>query len=126
MKPPIFQGTEYEDFFEFIVACYERLHKMNIMQKYGFEFVSFLLKRDAKKWQRAYVEYWSPSLPSLTQEQLDDLFLKKYVPRALCDHKKDEVLELEQGDMLVVAYEAKYHVLYRYATQLLATKEERI
>ncbi|KAH0743175.1 hypothetical protein KY290_031168 [Solanum tuberosum] len=44
----------------------------------------------------------------------------------LRDHKKDEFIALEQGGMSVAAYEAKFHALSRYATQLVTTEEERI
>lgn len=33
---------------------------------------------------------------------------------------------LKQGGMFVVAYEAKFHALSKYATQLINTGEERI
>ena len=35
-------------------------------------------------------------------------------------------MDLEQGGMSVVAYEAKFYVLSRYSTQLVTTEEERI
>ncbi|WMV33519.1 hypothetical protein MTR67_026904 [Solanum verrucosum] len=61
---------------------------------------------------------------------LKSLFLDtgcyKYVPRTLRDCKKDEFMVLEQGGMIVAAYEAKFHTLSRYATQLVTTVEERI
>lgn len=52
--------------------------------------------------------------------------LEKYVPRTLRDRKKDESMALERGGMYVAAYEAKFHVLSRYDTQLVTTEEERI
>ncbi|KAH0657946.1 hypothetical protein KY289_026694 [Solanum tuberosum] len=58
--------------------------------------------------------------------QLHAIFLEKYVPRTLKDRKKDEFSALEQGGMSVVAYEAKFHALSRYATQLVTIEEEMI
>ena len=46
--------------------------------------------------------------------------------RTLRDRKKGEFTALEQGGMTVAAYEAKFHALSRYATQLVTTEEERI
>ncbi|WMV32245.1 hypothetical protein MTR67_025630 [Solanum verrucosum] len=54
------------------------------------------------------------------------LFLEKYVPRTLRDRKKDDFMALEKGGISAAAYEAKFHVLSRYATQLVTTEEERI
>lgn len=48
MKPQIFQGTEFEDAFEFIIDWYEMLHMMGILKQYGVEFVNFMLEKDAK------------------------------------------------------------------------------
>lgn len=48
------------------------------------------------------------------------------MPRTLRDRKKDEFMALEQSGMSMAAYEAKFHVLSRYATQLVATEEKRI
>ncbi|WMV14469.1 hypothetical protein MTR67_007854 [Solanum verrucosum] len=66
---------------------------------------------------------------SFTSTHLDRfhaLFLEKYVPRTLRDRKKDEFMALEQGGMSVAAYEAKFHDLSRYDTQLVTTEKERI
>ncbi|WMV25314.1 hypothetical protein MTR67_018699 [Solanum verrucosum] len=49
----------------------------------------------------------------------------KYVPRTWRDHKKDEFMALEKDGMIMVAYEANFHDLSRYATQLVTTEEER-
>ena len=54
------------------------------------------------------------------------LFMEKYIPRTLMDRKRDEFLSLEQGRMSVTAYEAKFHSLSRYATQLCFSPQERI
>jgi len=48
------------------------------------------------------------------------------MPRTLRDRKKDEFMALEQGGMIVASYEAKLHILSRYATHLVTTEEERI
>ena len=71
------------------------------------------------------MECKSSTLPPLTWTQFHALFLEKYVPRTSRDHKKDEFMSLKQGGMTVAAYEAKFHALSRYATQLVTTEEER-
>ena len=52
--------------------------------------------------------------------------MEKYIPWNLRDRRRDEFLSLEQGRMSVTAYEAKFHALSRYATQLCFSPQERI
>ena len=80
--------------------------------------MSFQLQGEEKQWWRAYME--------CTWTQFHALFLEKYGLRTLRDRKKDKFMALEQGSMCVVDYEAKFHSLYRYATQLVTTEDERI
>lgn len=47
------------------------------------------------------------TLPSLTWTIMQSPFLEKYVLRTLTGHKKEVFMYLEQGGMLVIAYEAK-------------------
>uniref|UniRef100_M1DQW3 'chromo' domain containing protein n=1 Tax=Solanum tuberosum TaxID=4113 RepID=M1DQW3_SOLTU len=47
----------------------------------------------------------SSVFPPLTWTQFHALFLEKYVPQTLRDHKKDESMVLEQGGIYVAAYE---------------------
>ena len=62
----------------------------------------------------------------MTWASLSSLFMEKYIPRTLRDRRRDEFLSLEQGRMLVTAYEAKFRALSRYATQLCFSPQERI
>ncbi|XP_069149425.1 uncharacterized protein [Solanum lycopersicum] len=77
-------------------------------------------------WWRSYVEYQSAQAPPLTWASFCSLYMEKYIPRTLRDRKRDEFLSLEQGMMLVTAYEAKFRALSRYATQLCFSPRERI
>ncbi|WMV55486.1 hypothetical protein MTR67_048871 [Solanum verrucosum] len=43
----------------------------------------------------------------------------------LRDRKKDEFMDLEKGSLRVDAYEAKFHAMFCYPTQLVTTEEER-
>ena len=62
----------------------------------------------------------------MTWASFSSLFMEKYIPRTLRDRRRDEFLSLEQGRMSFTAYEAKFHALSRYATQLCFSPQEWI
>ena len=62
----------------------------------------------------------------MTWASFSCLFMEKYIPQTLRFRKRDKFLILEQGRMSVNAYEAKFHALSRYATQLCFSPQERI
>ena len=126
MKPPVFKGAESEDAYDFLVDCHELLHKMDIVERFGVEFVTYQFQGNAKMWWRSYVECQPAQAPLMTWASFSSLFMEKYIPRTLRDKRRDEFLSLEQGRMSVTAYEAKFRALSRYATQLCFSPQERI
>ncbi|RVW67380.1 Transposon Ty3-G Gag-Pol polyprotein [Vitis vinifera] len=54
-----------------------------------------------------------------------EAFYKKYFPDSVRRQKVGEFIRLEQGDMTVAQYEAKFTELSRFSPQLIATEEEK-
>ena len=62
----------------------------------------------------------------MTWVSFSSLFMEKNIPWTLRDRRRDEFPSLEQGRMSVAAYEAKFHALSRYGTQLCFSPQEQI
>ena len=77
-------------------------------------------------WWRSYVECQLAQAPPMTWASFSSLFMEKYIPRTFREERRNEFLSLEQGRMSIATYEAKFHVLSGYATQLCFSSQERI
>ena len=115
-----------EDAYDFLVDCHELLHKMDIVEQFGVEFVTYQFQGNAKMWWRSYVECQPAQALPMTWASFSSLFMENYIPRTLSNRRRDEFLSLEQRKMSVAAYEAKFRALSRYATQLCFSPQERI
>ena len=50
LKPPVFKGAESEDAYDFLFDCHGLLHKMDIVEQFGVEFVTYQFQGGAKMW----------------------------------------------------------------------------
>ena len=112
LKPPVFKGAESEDAYDILIDCHELLHKMDIVERFGVEIVTYQFQGDAKMWWRSYVECQPAKAPPMTWASFSNLFMEKSIPRTLRD-RIYEILSLEQGRMSVAAYDAKFSSLSR-------------
>ena len=56
LKPLVFKGGVSEDAYDFLVDCHDLLNKMDIVESFSVEFVTYQFQGDAKMWWRSYVE----------------------------------------------------------------------
>ena len=94
-KTPVFKGVEYKDAYDFLVDSHELLHKIDIVERFGAEFVTYQFQGDAKMWWRSYVECQPAQAPPMTWASFSSLFMEKYIPSTLRDRRRDEFLSLE-------------------------------
>ena len=80
LKPPVFKGAESEDAYNFLVDCHELIHKMDIVERFDVEFLTYQFQGDAKMWWRSYVECQPAQAPPMTWASFFSLFMEKYIP----------------------------------------------
>ncbi|RVW41427.1 Retrovirus-related Pol polyprotein from transposon 17.6 [Vitis vinifera] len=87
-------------------------------------YAAFMLDKEADHWWRMTRRLLEDQ-GSITWRQFREAFYKKYFPDSVRRQKVGEFIRLEQGDMTVAQYEAKFTKLSRFSPQLIATEEEK-
>ncbi|XP_070041360.1 uncharacterized protein [Nicotiana tomentosiformis] len=64
--------------------------------------------------------------PPLTWDQFTRLFLERYIPPSSREELRGQFEQLQQGQMSVTDYEARFSELSRYALMILPTDAERV
>ncbi|GKE28744.1 zinc finger, CCHC-type, retrotransposon gag domain protein, partial [Tanacetum coccineum] len=62
----------------------------------------------------------------MTWEEFEDLVMKNYYPQGLMDKLEEEFLKLQQNDMTVLKYTAKFNEKARFAKYQVATEVRKI
>ncbi|KAL0556794.1 hypothetical protein IC582_005311 [Cucumis melo] len=72
-----------------------------------------------------YRENASGDVSQITWQQFKESFYAKFFSASLRDAKRQEFLNLEQGDMTVEQYDAEFDMLSRFAPKMIATEAAR-
>lgn len=91
-------------------------------------FATHLLKGGAEYWWRSAKTYLQTQGTHMNWEQFEVAFLDKYYPKSARRQKELEFVHLQQGDMSIAEYVAKFEELARFSphAQYAPTEEWKI
>ncbi|XP_070042517.1 uncharacterized protein [Nicotiana tomentosiformis] len=126
LHPPVFGGERHKDVQDFIDRCRDRLHNIRILESYGVDFTTFQLEGRARRWWPSYLLGRPAGSPPMTWSQFTQLFLDIYTPPSEKEELRYQFEQLEQGEILVTDYEARFSELSHHALMILPTDVERV
>ena len=82
------------------------------------DLATYRFRGEASQWWKRYRENMEANGGHITREEFKTLFINKYFPSTMKDQKEVEFLTLQQGDMTVDEYVAKFESLARFCNNL--------
>ncbi|GJX08306.1 zinc finger, CCHC-type, retrotransposon gag domain protein [Tanacetum coccineum] len=111
------ETDEIEDIFD-ISECSTRQR---------VKYASHLLKGEARHWwDMIKIARGDDAASVMTWEEFEDLVMENYCPQGLMDKLEEEFLKLQQNDMTVPKYTAKFNEKARFAKYQVVTEERKI
>ena len=105
MKPPTFDGINDPLVAESWVKSMEKMFRvLPCMDEQKVAFATFTFLGEAYEWWLLTLE----KKPNMTWQRFLEVFNEKYFPNSLREQKAAEFLTLEQGNMTMAEYEAKF------------------
>ena len=125
LGPPYFSGTSDPTEAEAWIMKIEKFFDViDCSEEQKASYAAFMLDKEADHWWRMTKRLLEDQGP-IVWSQFREAFYKKYFPDSVRRQKVGEFVRLEQGDLTVAQYEAKFTELSRFAPQLIATEEEK-
>ncbi|GJT45620.1 zinc finger, CCHC-type, retrotransposon gag domain protein [Tanacetum coccineum] len=88
------------------------------------KYASHLLKGEARHWWSMIKIARGDDVASvMTWDEFEDLVMENYYPQRLMNKLEEELLKLQQNDMTVLKYMAKFNEKARFAKYQVATEE---
>eukprot|EP00261_Vitis_vinifera_P032148 XP_019073391.1 PREDICTED: uncharacterized protein LOC104877935 [Vitis vinifera] len=126
LGPPYFSGATDPTEAEALILKMEKFFGViDCSEEQKASYAAFMLDKEVDHWwhmTRRLLENQGP----ITWRQFREAFYNKYFPDSVRRQKVGEFIRLEQGDMTVAQYEAKFTELSRFSPQLIATEEEKL
>ncbi|KAL0556632.1 hypothetical protein IC582_005146 [Cucumis melo] len=85
----------------------------------------FMLTDRGTAWWETTERMLGGDVSQITWQQFKESFYAKFFSASLRDAKRQEFLNLEQGDMTVEQYDAEFDMLSRFAPDMIATEAAR-
>ncbi|KAL0544440.1 hypothetical protein IC582_019555 [Cucumis melo] len=85
----------------------------------------FMLTDRGTAWWETTERMLDGDVSQITWQQFKESFYAKFFYASLRDAKRQEFLNLEQGDMTVEQYDAEFDMLSRFAPEMIATEAAR-
>ncbi|XP_070002772.1 uncharacterized protein [Nicotiana sylvestris] len=99
---------------------------MRILESHGVDFTTFQLEGRALRWWQSYLLGRPVGSPPMTWGQFTQLFLDRYIPPSKREELWYKFEQLDQGQISVTDYEARFSELFRHALLILPTDAERV
>ncbi|XP_070050098.1 uncharacterized protein [Nicotiana tomentosiformis] len=99
---------------------------MRILESHGMDFTTFQLEGWARRWWQSYLLGRPTGSPPMTWDLFTCLFFDRYIPPSQREELRFQFEQLQQGQMSVNDYEARFSELSRHAFMILPTDAERV
>ena len=125
LGPPYFFGTSDPTEANAWILKIEKFYEViDCSEEQKASYAAFMLDKEADHWWRMTKRLLEDQ-GLVTWRQFREAFYKKYFFDSVKRQKAGEFVRLDQGEMTVAQYEAKFTDLSRFSPQLIATKEEK-
>ncbi|KAL0543865.1 hypothetical protein IC582_018970 [Cucumis melo] len=98
---------------------------MKCLEDQKVQCAVFMLTDRGTAWWETTERMLGGDVSQITWQQFKESFYAKFFSASLRDAKRQEFLNLEQGDMTVEQYDAEFDMLSRFAPEMIATEAAR-
>ncbi|KAL0558732.1 hypothetical protein IC582_003314 [Cucumis melo] len=100
-------------------------HYMKCPEDQKVQCAVFMLTDRGTAWWETTERMLGGDVSQITWQQFKESFYAKFFSASLRNAKRQEFLNLEQGDMTVEQYDAEFDMLSRFAPEMIATEAAR-